>query len=71
MPANITKTHLDWGGGLKTLVRQITHPPRRPATRPRKAISHSTYVKCRVIGQISQKNNGAKLEIGLKFPNVA
>lgn len=25
MPANITKTHLDWGG-LKTLVRQITHP---------------------------------------------
>lgn len=30
MPANITKTHLDWGGGgLKTLVRQITHPDDR------------------------------------------
>lgn len=25
MPANITKTHLDWGE-LITLVRQITHP---------------------------------------------
>lgn len=35
MPANITKTHLDWGG-LKTLVRQITHPAddRQQVTHP-------------------------------------